>query len=69
MSNGFKFLRSVSTGRTGYYPAHFLGFPDFEEVVDDAGCVDCVVEPPAPEKEDEKAEVVITPAQIAKVKK
>lgn len=68
MSDGFKFLRSVSTGRTGHYPAHFLDFPDFEEVVEDAGCVDCVVESPATEKEDEKA-VVVTPAEIAKVKK
>lgn len=45
MGNGFKLLRSKTTGKTGYYPDFYATWPDLEELdpVDDT-CIDCVVD-------------------------
>jgi hypothetical protein len=54
MTTDFLTLRSLSTGKTGDYPAHFAEFDDFEIAdPEDASCVDCVFPDPPVEDGDE----------------
>lgn len=54
MTTEFLTLRSLSTGKTGDYPAHFAEFDDFEIAdPEDASCVDCVIPEPPVVDEDE----------------
>lgn len=64
--NGYKNLRSKSTGKTGTYPASFLTlFDDFEEY-DPASeqCVDCVVNPDKHSDAPEAEPVDPTPIRL-----
>lgn len=47
MTEGYKHFRSKTTGKSGYYPAHFgETWPDFEEADPNSdSCVDCAVQP------------------------
>lgn len=55
MTTEFLTLRSIHTGKTGDYPAHFADFDDFEIAdSEDAWCVDCnIPEPPVDEKDED----------------
>lgn len=64
--NGYKNLRSKSTGKTGVYPASFLAlFNDFE-VYDPASeaCVDCVVNPDKHTDQPEVEAIDPTPVRL-----
>jgi len=64
MTEDLKYFRSKTTGKGGYYPAHFgTDWPDFEEVdPNEDNCVSCVVTPPAEEAPAESA----TPLKTSK---
>lgn len=57
MTEDLVYFKSKTTGKGGYYPAHFgVDWPDFEEVdPNEENCIDCVVVLP---------EVKVTPATI-----
>lgn len=59
MGNGFVWLRSKTTGKTGLYPEFFLTWPDFEELEPiSEPCVDCVVHIEEDEPDDDDFEEV-----------
>lgn len=61
MTEGLVFFRSKTTGKTGYYPAHFSEtWPDFEEVDPNIVCVDCVVTPAPVEPVATKVTTTVT---------
>lgn len=64
--NGYKNLRSKSTGKTGVYPASFLALFDDFEVYDPASeaCVDCVVNPDKHTGADEPEVEAIDPTPV-----
>lgn len=52
LNDDYRLFRHNVTGKTGYYPAHFRDWPQFEEI-DPATetCVDCVVSLPEPQED------------------
>lgn len=66
MTEGYKHFRSKTTGKAGYYPAHFgETWPDFEEVDPNSDfCADCAVQPTVEvevEAEQSEPEPEVTP--------
>lgn len=71
MTEGYKNFRSKTTGKTGYYPAHFgETWPDFEEVDPNSDfCVDCVVLPSVEDEVESEINTPPKPEPVAKTPK